>query len=85
VNVRLVIRAIRGANVRSAANERDIVRIADALNAYAMSIEDVAFRELQGSEARLDHAKAQRRYREKFNAARKLREQMALIIERLDP
>jgi hypothetical protein len=85
MNVRLVIRAIRNANTRSAANERDILRIADALNQYAMQVEDVAFRELQGSVDRLDHEKAQRRYREKHIAARKLRDQMALIIARLDP
>ncbi len=77
--------ALRLSTGRIGQLERDVVRLADALNQFAMKTEDVAMRELQGSEARLDHAKAQRRYREKFQAARTLREDVAPIIERLDP
>lgn len=85
MNVRLIIRAIRNCNHRSAAIERDLVTLADAINQYGIKMESVAERELQGSEARLDHEKAQRRYREKLDAIRALRTAVARVIYRLDP
>ncbi len=76
---------MRKSTARLGQLEADTYTLAEAIAEYAYKTLDVAERELQGAEARIDHEKSIRRYREKVHATRTLFRAVQPIIQRLKP